>query len=216
MSLYEAKEKHPEYSLKFYNGSTLVGTVDSGGIVSIEITRNLIADSPTVGQANSGELDATFIVPSFSIPRMAKVNAIVEYGSVTYSLGWFYIDTRSTDPTNNTLSIVCFDAMLMGEQACGTSGTDITVVNAIASLMGVSVDSSVTSTIVNSYTIPASMSVDSARDVLKAIGAAYGGSFFIKRDGSLGFAGLAVPAETSYLVDENGDPITFGGDRIIV
>ena len=43
MSLYEAKEKHPEYSLKFYNGSTLVGTVDSGGIVSIEITRNLIA-----------------------------------------------------------------------------------------------------------------------------------------------------------------------------
>lgn len=216
MSLYEATETHPVYSLKFYNGSTLVGTVDSGGIVDLEIQRSVISQTPTVGQANAGELDATFIVPSFSIPRMAKINALVEYGSVTYSLGWFYIDTRSTDPTNNTLSIVCFDAMLMGEQACGTSGTDITVVNAIATLLGVSVDSSVTSTIVNSYTIPASMSVDSARDVLKAIGAAYGGSFFIKRDGSLGFAGLAVPAETYYLIDENGNAITFGGDRIIV
>ena len=216
MSLYEATENHPVYSLKFYNGLTLVGTVDSGGIVDLEIQRSIISQSPTVGQANAGELDATFIVPSFSIPRMAKVNALVEWGSVTYSLGWFYIDTRSTDPTNNTLSIVCFDAMLMGEQACGTSGTDITVVNAIATLLGVSVDSSVTSTIVNSYTIPASMAVDSARDVLKAIGAAYGGSFFIKRDGSLGFAGLAVPAETYYLIDENGNAITFGGDRIIV
>lgn len=216
MSLYEATENHPVYSLKFYNGLTLVGTVDSGGIVDLEIQRSVISQSPTVGQANAGELDATFIVPSFSIPRMAKVNALVEWGSVTYSLGWFYIDTRSTDPTNNTLSIVCFDAMLMGEQACGTSGTDITVVNAIATLLGVSVDSSVTSTIVNSYTIPASMAVDSARDVLKAIGAAYGGSFFIKRDGSLGFAGLAVPAETYYLIDENGNAITFGGDRIIV
>lgn len=216
MSLYEATENHPVYSLKFYNGSTLVGTVDSGGIVDLEIQRSVISQTPTVGQANAGELDATFIIPSFSIPRMAKVNALVEWGTVTYSLGWFYIDTRSTDPTNNTLSIVCFDAMLMGEQACGTSGTDITVVNAIATLLGVSVDSSVTSTIVNSYTIPASMSVDSARDVLKAIGAAYGGSFFIKRDGSLGFAGLAVPAETYYLIDENGNAITFGGDRIIV
>ena len=106
--------------------------------------------------------------------------------------------------------------MLMGEQACGTSGTDITVVNAIASLMGVSVDSSVTSTIVNSYTIPASMAVDSARDVLKAIGAAYGGSFFITRDGLLGFAGFSVGAETFYLCDEFGNAITFGGDRILV
>lgn len=216
MSLYSASEKAATYKLKFYNGSTLVGTIDSSSIISIEIQRNLISQSPTVGQANAGELDATLIVPSFSIPRMAKINAIVVLDSMEYSLGWFYIDTRTKDPTSDTLSIVCFDAMLMGEQACGTSGTDITVVNAIASLLGVQVDASVTSTVINSYAVPSGQALNSAREVLKAIGAAYGGSFFITRDGKLGFAGLNVGTETFYLVDENGDPITFGGDRILV
>lgn len=215
--IYDASEKTPVYYLDFYNSSsTLVGTIDSGDIVSLELQRNVIADKPTVGQANAGELDATFIIPSFTIPRMAGVNVRVTWNTVDYSLGWFYIDTRSEDPSTNTLSIVCFDAMLMGEKACGTSGTDITVVNAIANLMGVQVDSSVTSYIVNSYAIPADQALNSARDVLRLIGSAYGGSFFITRTGKLGFAGLAVGAETYYLVDENGDPITFGGDRILV
>lgn len=216
MSLYSASDKASTYKLKFYNGSTLVGTIDSGSIIELEIQRNLISQSPTVGQANAGELDATFMLPSFTIPRMAKVNAILVLDSVEYSMGWFYIDTRTKDQLNNTLSIVCFDAMLMGEQACGTSGTDITVVNAIASLLGVQVDSSITSTIINSYAVPSSQAPNSAREVLKAIGAAYGGSFFITRDNKLCFAGLSVGTETYYLVDEYGDPITFGGDRILV
>lgn len=214
--VYDAGEKYPVYYLDFYNGSTLVDSVSSSEIIDLQVTRNLISEKPTVGQANSGELQATFFKPSFSIPRMAGVNVRIVLNSSTYSAGWFFIDTRSENPTDNTLTIHCYDAMLMAEQLCPTSGVDMTVVSAIATQIGVSVDASVTATIVNSYTITSDVANNSSRDVLKTIGAAYGGSFFVTRDGLLGFAGLAIPAETFYLVDQDGDPILFGGDRIIV
>lgn len=213
---WNAGEKSPNYHLDFYNGNTLVGSVARTQIVSFEMQRSVFSQKPTVGQANSGELEATFLIPSFTIPRMAKVKVVVEYDSVTYTLGVFYIDTRYQNPTDNTLTVNCFDCMLMAEQTVPTTGTDITVLGAIATMLQTTLDSSVTSNIVNAYTIPASMARDSARDVLSAIGAAYGGSFFITKDGLLGFAGFSVGAETFYLCDEFGNAITFGGDRIIV
>ena len=216
MSTWNAGEKAPNYSLDFYNGNTTVGSVPRTEIVNLELQRTVFSEKPTVGQANAGELDATFIVPSFTIPRMAKVKVTLVYDGTTYTLGVFYIDTRSTDPTSNTLTIHCYDAMLMAEQAVPTTGTDITVLGAIATQLQTTLDASVTAAITNAYTIPATMAQDSSRDVLQAIGAAYGGSFFITRDGLLGFAGFSVGAETFYLCDEFGNAITFGGDRILV
>ena len=216
MSTWYAGEKPPDYSLDFYNGSTLVGSVTRTQIVSLELQRSVFSDKPTVGQANAGELDAKFIVPSFTIPRMAKVKVKLVYDSTTYILGVFYIDTRVLDPTLNTLSIHCYDAMLMAEQAVPTTGTDITVLGAIATQLQTTLDASVSVAITNAYTIPATMAQDSSRDVLQAIGAAYGGSFFITKDGLLGFAGFSVGTETYYLCDEFGNAITFGGDRILV
>ena len=216
MSTWNAGEKAPNYSLKFYNGSTLVGSVPRTEIVNLELQRTVFSEKPTVGQANAGELDATFIVPTFTIPRMAQVNVTLVYDGTTYTLGVFYIDTRSTDPTSNTLTIHCYDAMLMAEQAVPTTGTDITVLGAIATQLQTTLDASVSIAITNAYTIPATMASDSSRDVLQAIGAAYGGSFFITKDGLLGFAGFSVGSETYYLCDEFGNAITFGGDRILV
>lgn len=216
MSTWNAGEKSPNYHLDFYNGNTLVGSVARTQIVSFEMQRTVFSQKPTVGQANSGELEATFLIPSFTIPRMAKVKVVVEYDSTTYTLGVFYIDTRYQNPTDNTLTVHCFDCMLMGEQTVPTTGTDISVLASIATQLQTTLDSSVTNAITNAYEIPSTMASDSSRDVLQAIGAAYGGSFFITRDGLLGFAGFSVGAETFYLCDENGDWITFGGDRIIV
>ena len=213
---YDAGEKTPIFYLDFYNGSTLVGSVSNADISDLQIQRNLIADKPTVGQANAGELTSTFLTPSFTIPRMAKINVRIVWGGATYSAGWFFIDTRSSNPTNNTLTINCYDAMLMAEQLCPAYGTDINVVTSIAGQMGVSVATSVTDNIVNAYNVPQAQMQNSSRDVLKTIGAAYGGSFFITKNGELGFAGLVPAPETFYLVDQNGDAITFGGDRILV
>lgn len=216
MSTWNAGEKSPNYHLDFYNGSTLVGSVPRTQIVSFEMQRTVFSQKPTVGQANSGELEATFLIPSFTIPRMAKVKVVVEYDSSTYTLGVFYIDTRYQNPTDNTITIHCYDCMLMGEQTVPTTGTDITVLGAIATQLQTTLDASVTAAITNAYTIPATMAQNSSRDVLQAIGAAYGGSFFITRDGKLGFAGFSIGPETFYLCDEYGNAITFGGDRIIV
>ena len=216
MSTWNSGEKSPNYSLDFYNGSTLVGSVPRTQIVEFEMQRSVFSDKPTVGQANAGELEATFLVPPFTIPRMAKVKVTLVYDGTTYTLGVFYIDTRYQNPTDNTLTIHCYDAMLMAEQAVPSTGTDITVLGAIATQLQTTLDASVTAAITNAYEIPSTMASDSSRDVLQAIGAAYGGSFFITRDGLLGFAGFSVGAETFYLCDEFGNAITFGGDRILV
>lgn len=217
---WNASDTVPLYRLEFYNGTTLVGTIYRPNIVQLSIQRYLMTDKPTMGQANSGELDATLFKPSFTIPRMAKVKVVAAWvkgeQTINYTMGVFYIDTRAEDTANNTLNIHCYDAMLMTEQACPSYGTDIDVVSAIASLIGVDLDASVTASIVNAYAVPQEMTDDSARQALKAIGAAYGGSFFISREGKLAFAGFRIPTETFYLVDQDGDAITFGGDRIIV
>ena len=70
-----AQEQSTSYTLDFYSGATLVGTVNNGDIISLEITRSLFSEKPTWGQANAGELEAEFFTPAFTIPRMARVVA---------------------------------------------------------------------------------------------------------------------------------------------
>lgn len=55
------------------------------------------------------------------------------------------------------------------------------------------------------------------RDALRDIAAAHGGNWFISDAGKLRLVPLiSFPPETSYLVTEHGDAITFGGVRILV
>ena len=55
------------------------------------------------------------------------------------------------------------------------------------------------------------------RDALRDIAAAHGGNFIMSDAGKLRLVPLlSFPAETSYLVSEYGDAITFGGVRILV
>ena len=70
MSTWNAGEKAPNYSLDFYNGNTTVGSVPRTEIVNLELQRTVFSEHPTVGQAIAGELDAPFILPTFTIPRM--------------------------------------------------------------------------------------------------------------------------------------------------
>ncbi len=55
------------------------------------------------------------------------------------------------------------------------------------------------------------------RDALRDIAAAHGGNWFVSDEGKLRLLPLiSFPPETSYLVTEHGDAITFGGVRILV
>jgi hypothetical protein len=89
-------------------------------------------------------------------------------------------------------------------------------VNEIAYQMGVSVDARTTALMTNAYTIPLPTGY-SYREVLGYIASMYVGCFIMSDEGKLRLVSLLeLPHETNYLIDQIGNAITFGGDRILV
>ena len=67
------------------------------------------------------------------------------------------------------------------------------------------------------YTIDNPGETCSFRQILQWIGAAHGGNWIMSDEGKLLLIPLrSIPKETNYLIDDHGDAITFGGDRILV
>lgn len=138
--------------------------------------------------------------------------------------GVFYIDTREFSQNEDgldVLSIHGFDAMLKTEQIFTSSSItgdsiDTQMVTDIASSIGVEVDER-TFTIMNgSYRIPLPVSF-TFREILGYIASMYFGCFIMTEDGKLRLVSLLeLPEETNYLIDNIGNAITFGGDRILV
>ena len=132
--------------------------------------------------------------------------------------GVYFIDTRTEDLT---LTLHGFDGMLKGE-AEWVPGQDLEfpmpmdeAAAELARLMGTTVDPR--SQIHHGYTIDYPANGYTRRDILRFIAAAHGGNFVMNDLGQLRLLRLGdLPAETRYLVDEYGDALTFGGDRILV
>lgn len=201
----------------------------SDSIVSMNAVRSLFqSDSPSVGGCSAAEIDAVLLIPSASIPRMATLNPYIRVRSangLTVSewipQGKFFIDTRVLDPETGSLTIHGYDAMLKGEQLyltgnnwSGSTKTVSTVVNEIATRMGVSIDSR---TSLTNYYVTKPADDATMREVLGHIGASQCGNWIITLEGKLLLIRMNdIPAETSLLVDDYGNPIVFGGVRIIV
>lgn len=196
-------------------------------------------NQPGVGGCLAGELTLRMLAPNVEIPRMATVNPYVRVWADGYEdpsewipQGKYYIDTRET--TNNDdglpiLSLHCYDAMLKAEADYPNTThdwpmTDIDVIKEIAMTMGLQasvsstdgIDTRTIAAVANGYQIglPAGQTM---REVLSNIAAMYGGNWVMSYDGKLLLVKLAdLPPETNYLVTIAGDPITFGGDRILV
>ena len=67
------------------------------------------------------------------------------------------------------------------------------------------------------YTIDYPANDYTIRNELCFIAAAHGGNWIVTDEGKLYLVPiLSAPPETNYLVEEYGDAITFGGDRILV
>ena len=139
--------------------------------------------------------------------------------------GVFYIDTRERtdyEITPPVLSIHGYDAMLKAEAYYPEDDpseypkTDIDIVDVIAEAMGIEVDDRTYDIITEAYEInlPATYTM---REVLGNIASMYAGNFCITFEGKLRLVGLTdIGTETNLLIDQQGDAITFGGDRIIV
>ena len=194
-------------------------------IVSLTTTSALFADGTlSVGSAVAREIDLTLWNVSGTIPKMAKLIPYYRVTNGTQTSEWiqkgvYYIDTRSVD--SGLLTIHGYDDMLKAEQIWTPDQSlefpmpMTQAANIIADIMGVEIDSR---TVLNSsYTVDYPANDYTLRDVLRYIAAAHGGNWIMSDLGELWLVGLnTLPPETNYLCDEDGDWITFGGDRILV
>lgn len=194
-------------------------------IVSLTTTGGLFADGTlSVGSAVSREINLSLWNISTTIPKMAKLIPYYRLSNGTQTSEWiqkgvYYIDTRSVD--SGLLTIHGYDDMLKAEQIWTPDQSlefpmpMTQAANIIADIMGVEIDAR---TVLNSaYTIDYPANDYTLRDVLRYIAAAHGGNWIMSDAGELWLVGLnTLPPETNYLCDEDGDWITFGGDRILV
>ena len=195
-------------------------------IVSLSTTSGLfIEDTMGIGGAVAKEIDLVLRQPG-NIPRMAQMIPSYRLVKGTQASEWiqkgiYYIDTRSVDEVTGVMTIHGYDDMLKAEQVWEPAQslefpmTMVQAVNVIAQLMGVTLDPR---TVLNqSYTIDYPANNYTLRDVLRYIAVANAGNWIITDDGKLRLVSFGeIPTETNYLVEEGGDAITFGGDRILV
>lgn len=176
-----------------------------------------------------------------TIPRMAKIVMQFRLSDGTTSSNWYpkgtyFIDTRD-ESYHGLLTINAFDPMLKSEQSFTKPGdqgywprSDISVVQTIATAMGVDIDPRTTAILNKNYQINyPGISLDngtpqysqdgamSMRQVLGCIGAMYGGNWIITDENKLRLIVLGdIPVPTNYLITESNDIITMGGYRILV
>lgn len=218
-----------------------VGTFGENQLFSISTNVQMFQNTPTLGKAAAGEISIKMLKPSVDIPTMAtlrpQVRVCRDFGELVGDVwvvtrqnsewlaqGIYFIDTRETTKNDNGLDILTihgYDAMLKAEQMFESAtitgdSTDIDMVDEIASIMGVDVDARTYTMMDKAYTIPLPTGY-TLREVLGYIASAYVGGFIMTDIGELRLVSLLeMPPETNYLIDQAGDAITFGGDRILV
>ena len=206
-----------------------VGTYGETDLFSISTSHQMFHGSPTIGSAVAGEIDVKMVYPqNVTIPTMAKLMPQVRVCNESQQSEWiaqgiYYIDTRErtvSDANEDVLVLHGYDAMLKAEQMYNGDilgdSTDVEMVDEIASQLGLSVDERTYDLMTDAYTIPLPVGY-TYREILGYIAAMYVGCFIISETGELRLVSiLELPPETNYLIDQDGDAITFGGDRILV
>lgn len=226
-NLYESiisTENHWFETKVVINGVTYDKTV----LVEVSTSLAMFSGTPEIGKAVSQEITVRMLTPDETIPPMANLKPYVRACNKTQQSEWlqqgnFYIDTRETTKNEhgvNVMTIHGYDAMLKAEQMYNGritgNSTDIQMVNEIAYQLGVNVDSRTTSLMNKSYTVPLPTGY-TYREILGYIASMYVGCFIMSDVGKLRLVTLLeLPPETNYLINEMGDAITFGGDRILV
>lgn len=202
-------------------------------IYSVKTSIHMFQNEPVIGKAVSAEIDVKMLNPSGDIPEMAMVIPYVRVCNSTEQSEWlqqgvYYVDTREITHNDNGVDILTlhgFDAMLKAEQYYTDTGSldwssgfvsDTAMVQDIADIMGVSVDSRTWDVMTDGYQVPLPTSY-TLREVLGYIAGAYAGCFVFTDVGELRLVSiLELPTETNLLIDSIGDYITFGGHRIKV
>lgn len=196
-------------------GMTDIARSMGGGDSIPKINRNMFSgNTPTVGCCVASTFECSIFEASENVPRMATVipSYRITNGLQTsewIELGTFFIDTRTVNKQTGALSLFCYDKMLLADGANGKSYAEVTglatfpqpmsaVVNDIASIMGIAVDSR---TVINSGTgymvdYPNDLTM---REVLGYIAAAHCGNFTITPENKLRLVPLTGNEDTLVL-----------------
>lgn len=220
--------------ITFGGTSILVSSTgaDSGfresAIISMSTQKSIFSDSnPTVGNCIAGQITVEVMKPKGDIPRRARLAPYVrltngkEY-SEWLPKGVFFIDHREySGDENERMTVYGYDHIILADDEFPSSTNtwprkDIDVVRDIANEIGTALDRRTIKIMNKGYEInyPAGYSM---HEVLENIAAMYAGSFIMSDVGELLLVTMfGIPKETSYLIDNVGFSITFGGDRILV
>lgn len=200
-------------------------------IFSVKTTQNMLSQGPQLGTAIAAEIELTMLNPPGDIPNMALLVPYVRACSDTEQSEWiqqgvYYVDTREVTQNSDGLNILTlhgFDAMLKAEQYFTDSGRlnwsagtvlDTAMVQEIATMIGVTVDDRTWDIMTDGFRIPLPTQY-TLREILGYIAGAYAGVFLMTDLGELRLVSITdLPEETSLLIDNIGEYITFGGTRI--
>lgn len=215
----------------FFEVAVEIGGVRYTDDKIFKLTTNIqmFGREPELGKALAQEMELQMLQPAETIPTMAKVMVYARACTSTQQSEWlpqgvFYVDTRRTDISYDGLQLLTlhgFDAMLMTEQdyadtALTWPARDIDIVREIAGKIGISVDARTAAEMTDNRTLPLPTGY-TLREYLEIIAAEYLGCFIITELGQLRLVSLTgLPTETNYLIDREGNYITFGGDRILI
>lgn len=220
--------------ITFGGTSILVATTSAdsgfreGHITSMSTQKSIFSDSnPTVGNCIAGQITVEMMKPKGDIPRRARLAPYVrltngkEY-SEWLQKGVFFIDHREySGDENERMAVYGYDHIILAEEEFPSSThtwprKDIDVVRDIANKIGADLDKRTVQIMNKGYAINYPVGY-SMREVLENVAAMYAGSFIMSDTGELLLVTMfGIPRETSYLIDNVGFVITFGGDRILV
>ena len=176
------------------------------------------------GSGNAATATLTLKLYAVSIPRAATITRYVRLKNGSQATEWlhkgvFFTNRRSEE--DGQWTVEAFDAMRKAErvwtpdQSLTFPMTAPNAVAEIARIMQVQVDPR--TQLDPSYTIDYPANDYTLRDELRFIAAAHAGNWVVTGEGKLLLVPLlSAPPETFYLVTEYGEPITFGGVRILV
>ena len=207
-------------------------SADSGfresAIIKMSTQKSIFSDSnPTVGNCIAGQITVEMKKPKGNIPRRARLAPYVRLTNGKEHSEWlqkgiFFIDHREySGDENERMTVYGYDHIILTEDEFPSSThtwprKDIDVARDIAIEIGTSLDRRTVQIMNKGYEInyPAGYSM---REVLENIAVMYAGSFIMSDTGELLLVTMfGIPIETSYLIDNVGFAVTFGGDRILV
>ena len=205
-------------------------SVRNSSLVLVEITEGCFDNTFGIGNAVSSEIHLQMLNPTWTPARMARIMVYYRIKNATQTSEWlrkgiFYIDTRERTRSlygDDVLDIHGYDGMLMSEQMYAevtwTSKRDWAVLQEICSKLGWSLNSETLTYLQTQPVIDISTPFGfTYREVLQSIAGMRAGNFVLDEYGRLKLIPLtSAPAETFYLINQQGYTITIGGDRIVL